>query len=103
MSRFKARLARKDDNHAGIVRDLRRVGVRVLDLSRVGDGCFDLLCLFRGRWTFLEVKNPRSAYGRAGLTDSQRMFRLLWSDVPSFPVNNSAEAFAALGIRLEAA
>lgn len=52
------RAARVDGNHAEIVDALRRVGCAVLDLSRVGDGCPDLLVRAPGRGDLLlmEVK-----------------------------------------------
>ena len=41
------RAARTDANHAAIVRELRQCGLAVLDLSRVGQGCPDLLVASR--------------------------------------------------------
>jgi hypothetical protein len=47
-----------DANQAAIVAALLRAGVSVLKLSPLGGGCPDLLCSYRGRVTFLEVKQP---------------------------------------------
>lgn len=103
-SRYAKRLAKVDENQSGIVRDLRRVGARVLILARVGDGCADLLVWFRGRFFLLEVKNPNTRYGLEGATEEQRTFARLWSDVAPFSVvYTSAEAFAAIGLTVRAA
>ena len=56
---------RVDGNHAEIVKALRKVGGRVLDLSRVGGGCPDLLVAFRGRNVLLEVKQPGESPNKA--------------------------------------
>lgn len=50
------RAARVDSNHAAIVQALRKCGAAVIDLSRVGDGCPDLLVGMLGRNVLLEVK-----------------------------------------------
>ena len=52
---------RRDGPHASIARALRQVGCDVLDLSRVGDGCADLLVYRKSKnqMTFLEVKSAR--------------------------------------------
>lgn len=55
------RAARVDGNHAELVRELRKAGIEVLDLSAVGKGCPDLLCAFRGVTVLIEVKNPARA------------------------------------------
>ena len=52
------RAAKVDKNQAEIVQALRRVGIRVLHLHRVGGGCPDLLACHRGRNILLEVKRP---------------------------------------------
>ena len=58
--RPKTVFARKvDKHHAAIVFELRQMGYAVLDLSRVGSGCPDLL-VSRGFVTALiEIKTPR--------------------------------------------
>ncbi len=63
---------RTDANHKAIVQALRRAGCYVLDLSRVGGGCPDLL-VSCARWgglpTLIEVKTARGT-----LTADQRAF-----------------------------
>lgn len=51
--------ARKvDGNQSEVVAALRKVGCEVLDLSRVGSGCADLLVRLGFRLKLLEVKRP---------------------------------------------
>ncbi|MCL1888902.1 MAG: hypothetical protein FWF99_00155 [Desulfovibrionaceae bacterium] len=73
------RAAKTDANQAEIIQALRRVGAEVLDLSRVGQGCPDLLVGFRGRNYLLEVKRPKAKGQRAGtLTPDQERFFSEW-------------------------
>lgn len=67
--------ARKvDENHQLIVRTLRQLGCRVLDLSRVGEGCPDVLVLDRQRRLHLvEIKAVKGK-----LTDDQVDFHDDW-------------------------
>lgn len=65
--------AKTDENQAEIVRALRTAGCSVLILSRVGQGCPDLLVARDGRNVLLEVKRPGKK-----LNDEQRDFVLAW-------------------------
>lgn len=47
-----------DANQAAIVEALRRAGVFVMITSPLGSGRLDLVCSWRGRVTFMEVKKP---------------------------------------------
>ena len=62
------RAAKVDDNQREIVAALRACGATVRDLSRVGEGCPDLLVGFRGRNLLIEVKRPKAKGQRAGTT-----------------------------------
>lgn len=53
------RAARTDANHARIMACFRKLGCRVLDLSRVGQGCSDLLVGLGGVNWLVEVKTPK--------------------------------------------
>lgn len=55
-----------DANHAGIVRELRRRGVEVVELFEP----VDLFCRIGAAWAFCEIKVPgsRAAFTRAQLT-----------------------------------
>ncbi len=89
--------AKVDANHHAIVVALRRVGCRVLDLSRVGQGCPDLLVsLPKPRdlptLVLIEVK---TAKGRQ--TQDQVNFEAAgW---PVFMVRSVDEALKVVGIR----
>lgn len=85
---------RVDGNHAAIVAALRRVGCNVLDLSRVGGGCPDLLVQSGVALVLLEVKTAR---GRQ--TADQLHFEALgW---PVQVVRSIEEAFQAMGLQNE--
>ena len=84
--------AKVDHNHADIVKALRRVGCNVLDLSRVGSGCPDLLVSRARKLYLVEVKSAR---GRA--TPDQ-----LWFQAAGWPVetvHSIEEALQAVGCR----
>lgn len=71
--------ARVDAPHAEIVKALRQCGCQVLDLSRVGSGCPDLLVRLPRKgisdlW-LMEVKT-----GRGKLNEDQRRFHALWPE-----------------------
>ena len=106
------RAARTDAPHKAIVSALRKVGCQVLDLSRVGRGCPDLLVrvpgqlqeqnlpvIFRGaigflgpQYLLLEVKT-----GRHILNPRQRKFKSEWPEVRI--VHSIIEALQAVGIQ----
>lgn len=67
------RAAKVDANHADIVSAFRKMGATVLDLSRVGGGCPDLLVGYRGENWLVEVK---TAFGT--LRESQERFFEGW-------------------------
>lgn len=78
------RAAKIDANHREIVNALRRCGAKVLDLSRVGAGCPDLLVALRrsphGAFVnvLVEVKDGALAPSARQLTDAQKAFHSSW-------------------------
>jgi hypothetical protein len=69
------RKSRVDANHTTIRDGLRRVpGMAVKDLSHVGGGVPDLLCSFRGRLLFLEVKDGAKVPSARRLRVTQERF-----------------------------
>lgn len=86
------RAARTDTNHAEIVQALRQVGAEVLDLSRMGNGCPDLLVNFRGLMSLMEIKAETGE-----MTDDQLEFSLRW---PFDVVRSVDEALRAIGASL---
>jgi hypothetical protein len=90
------RAARVDANHAAIVAALRRLGCSVLDLSRVGDGCPDLLVGFRGRNYLMELK-----YADGILTTDQHRFLRDWRGRPVLLIHSVEEAVAVLNAHVD--
>ena len=88
------RAAKVDANHREIVATLRAAGCEVLDLSRVGGGCPDLLVYrtARGLLRLIEVKTEN---GRLTKRQSIR-FPLL----PVWVVRSPAEALAAMEVEI---
>lgn len=67
------RAAKKDANHAQIVRELKQVGACVLELYRVGQGCPDVLVAWRGYQVLVEIKQEKGK-----LTDDEIAFFQGW-------------------------
>lgn len=93
------RAAKKDRNHNAICDHLTALGYRCLDLSRVGDGCPDVLVIgverrsgLRRAW-LIEIKMPGEA-----LTPAEQSFHGLWGDDVSI-VDSIAAAEQLVGIR----
>ena len=94
------RAAKTDANQAEIVRMLRLAGCGVLDLSKVGCGCPDLLVhspSFPWRMTMLEVKDGSQPPSRRKLTPDQVKFHAEWR-APIHVVKSVGEALDAVGI-----
>lgn len=94
------RKAKRDDNHAEVVKALRAAGCWVLDLAAVGDGCPDLLVhgpTYPWDFRLLEVKDGAKSPSRRTLTPDQVEFHTGCRG-PIVVVNSPAEALAAMGI-----
>jgi len=74
------RAARTDADHAAVVHALRKMGVHVVDTSRVGGGFPDLVCACKRHGvTFLvEVKDGDKSPSRRTLTPPQQSFHETW-------------------------
>lgn len=70
--------AKVDANHHAIVSALRRCGASVQDLSRVGDGCPDLLVGYHGITYCVEVKDGSKSASRRQLTPDQIDWHARW-------------------------
>ena len=90
------RAARTDANQSAIINALRGVGASVQDLSRVGQGCPDLLVGFRGRNWLLEVKDGSKNASDRKLTSDQMTWHRIWSGQKAV-VMNEDEALRAIG------
>lgn len=72
------RAARVDENQANIVKDLRKLGYSVTDLSSVGQGCPDIMVGARALNFLFEIKNPTKPKADRQLTQDQKDFFAEW-------------------------
>lgn len=86
------RASRVDQNHAEIVKALRKVGCSVLSLAAIGKGAPDLLLGYKGKNVLLEVKRPKGK-----LNDQQEAFRAAWRG-DLCVVRSVDEALLVLGV-----
>lgn len=92
------RAARVDGPHAAIVKALRKLHAFVVDLSRVGEGCPDLLVGWKGTWVLYEVKDGRKPPSAQALTPPQLIFHASAQDMrlPCYVVRDVKEALDML-------
>lgn len=97
------RAARVDANHSQIVKTIRSLGVQVTDLSGTGKGVPDLLCMWRGGITLIEVKDGDKSPFRRKLTVEQVRFHeeARIAGVHIHVVISVAEALAVFGGRVQ--
>lgn len=72
------RAAKVDTNQKQIVKDLRKVGYSVLVLSRVGDGCPDIMVGTKNINYLFEIKDGKKSKSRKKLTNDQVDFFESW-------------------------
>lgn len=89
------RAAKKDARHAEMVADLRKMGFSVIDISRVGDDCPDLLVGRQGLDLIAEVKTRLTKHKIVSptqyLTDGQRGLHARWRGSPIFATFTAEE------------
>lgn len=93
--------ARKDENHATIVKALRQVGASVVVIDQ--RGVPDLLVGWAGHTYLLEVKRPpgpRGGMKDRHLLDTQVEFFRTWRGKPPVVVDTVDAALAAIGLRV---
>jgi hypothetical protein len=83
--------AKKDNNHHIIVDALEKGGVVVKDTSKLMQGFPDLLVWHMKAWHLIEIKNPDTAYGKKGLSKSQKKFAENWQGGPVFIIRTSQD------------
>ena len=93
------RAARVDANQSSIVRDLRKAGVSVLDLSSVGQGAPDLACGFKGRTVLIEIKDGAKVPSARTLTPQQVTFHNNWQG-EAVVVKSIDEALGVFGLKV---
>lgn len=81
-------LHRVDANQAEIIAALRRIGYSVLSLTKMGNGCPDLLASRAKQNLLLEVKSDRGE-----LRESQSDFAKTWN-APVYVVRNADDVLA---------
>lgn len=92
------RAAKTDDNHSEIIGVFRKAGCGVLDLSRVGKGCPDLLVhLPQYPWDnfLVEIKDGRKPPSARRLTEDQEKFHGRWRG-PIYVVESVEQALNLL-------
>jgi len=73
------RHSKKDANHDELVAVFERLGCTVAQMHACGVAGFpDIAVGAIGRTWLVELKNPQSAYGRAGLNENQSAFARDW-------------------------
>ena len=82
-----------DGNHLEIVKALKGYGLEVLDLSRVGKGCPDILVSTASDMCLLEIKLPKKK-----LEKNQTKFHEDWKGKPIYTVTSAEEALKLMGI-----
>jgi hypothetical protein len=85
--------SRVDANQAAIVSALQAAGasIEIIGLP------VDLLIGFRGVTLLIEVKNPKSRYGKAGANKNQASFMQSWRGGPVALVDSPEAALRAIG------
>lgn len=71
--------AKKDANHNEIVSMLKSGGCVVHDCSSIGGGFPDILVWNLDAWHLIEIKNPKTAYGKKGLNKLQKKWADKWT------------------------
>lgn len=92
MSRY---ARRRDANHAPLVEAFKALGCSVADLSHAGlPGWPDIVVGVASRDHLVELKNPETRYGRAGLNENQQAFARDWRGGKLFVVSTVDEVAA---------
>jgi len=90
------RAARRDENEKEIVEALRAVGATVYHLD---EPC-DLLVGYRQQTILMEVKSPKTQYGKKGFNENQKHFAENWKGGPFCLVDSVEAALRMLKIMI---
>lgn len=89
------RRGRKDGNHDAVVAAFRAAGASIADMHACGvPGFPDIAIGVSGGTHLVEIKDPSTRYGRAGLSSNQTGFSAEWRGSPVFIVTSELEAIA---------
>lgn len=83
---------KKDHNHKIICEYLQKSGCFVRDLSSAGFGVPDLLVWNKSEWILVEIKNPKTSYGKRGLNPIQRKWAENWKGGKVYILSSIEEA-----------
>ena len=89
---------KKDANLNEIVGALQKAGAYVLDMSHVGRGFPDLIVGFRSKTILMEIKNPKSSYGKKGLNKNQLKRKEQWTGDTYCVVDSIEAALNMIGV-----
>ena len=90
--------AKKDANHHEVVDALKKAGAYVIDMSHVGGGFPDLITGFQGKTLLMEIKNPKTSYGKKGLNKNQLKWKEQWTGGPYCIVDSPQAALEMIGV-----
>lgn len=89
------RRGKKDGNHDALKAVFVRMGCSVADLFNAGlPGFPDIVVGCGGRDYLVEIKNPETRYGRAGLNSNQTSFSAEWRGGMIYVVSSDLEVVA---------
>lgn len=89
---------KKDANHNEIVEALQKVGASVIDMAHVGRGFPDLIVGFNSKTLLVEIKNPKTQYGRQGLNKNQKKWKDEWVGGEYCVVDSVEAALRMIGV-----
>lgn len=89
---------KKDANHSEIVDVLQKIGASVIDMSNVGKGFPDLIVGFQLQTILMEIKNPKTAYGKKGLNKNQIKWKEEWTGGTYCVVDSPDAALRMIGV-----
>jgi hypothetical protein len=91
--------SRRDGNHSELSNHFEALSCTVIDTHSVGiAGWPDLVVGCLGQNHLVEVKNPDTEYGRAGLSATQLIFNRDWRGAPMAVVSSVDEVTALVMI-----
>ena len=90
--------AKKDANHHEVVDALRKAGASIVDMSHVGKGFPDLIVGFQSKTILMEIKNPKTSYGKKGLNKNQVKWKEQWLGGAYCTVDSPEAALQMIGM-----
>jgi hypothetical protein len=84
--------AKKDANHKTIVAILAAHSIPIYDTSSLGGGFPDCVAWVADAWHLVEIKNPKTYYGKRGLNPNQKKWIEHWAGGPVYILRTDEEA-----------